>query len=109
MRVLVTGGAGFIGGNLVRALLSRGDEVHVFDNLAAYHSLAAIDRLAIEFVHGDVRCAEDLARLGKKRFDRIYPLASSFANALSVEHPLLDTRTNVDGTRNVLRFARETE
>ncbi len=109
MRVLVTGGAGFIGGNLVRALLARGDEVHVFDNLATFHSLAAIEGLPIEFVHGDVRCPEDLARLGKRRFDRVYHLASSFANELSVEHPLLDTRTNVEGTRNVLRFAREVE
>jgi nucleoside-diphosphate-sugar epimerase len=109
MRVLVTGGAGFIGGNLVRALSSRGDEVHVFDNLATFHSLDAIAGLPVEFVHGDVRCSEDLARLGKRRFDRIYHLASSFANELSVEHPLLDTRTNVDGTRNVLRFAKESE
>jgi nucleoside-diphosphate-sugar epimerase len=109
MRILVTGGAGFIGGNLARALSARGDEVIVFDNLATYHNLDAIAGLPVELVHGDVRCPEDLARVGKKRLDRIYHLASSFANELSLEHPLLDTRTNVDGTRNVLRLARETE
>jgi nucleoside-diphosphate-sugar epimerase len=109
MRVLVTGGAGFIGGNLVRALVARGDEVVVLDNLATYHSLAALEGVAddVVFVHGDVRCAEDLVRCGRAPFDRVYHLAASFANQLSVEHPLLDARTNVDGTRNVVAFARE--
>jgi nucleoside-diphosphate-sugar epimerase len=107
MRVLCTGGAGFIGGNLVRALAARGDEVVVFDNLATYHSLDAIRDVEVEFVHGDVRCPEDLARLGKKPFDRVYHLASSFANELSVHHPVFDTRCNVDGTRNLVAYACE--
>jgi UDP-glucose 4-epimerase len=109
MRVLVTGGAGFIGGNLVRALVARGDEVVVLDNLVLHHSLVAIGDVAdrVAFVHGDVRCPEDLARVGAKPFDRVYHLAGSFANELSVEHPVLDARSNVDGTRHVIGFARE--
>jgi UDP-glucose 4-epimerase len=107
MRVLCTGGAGFIGGNLVRALAARGDEVVVFDNLSTYHSLDALAGVPMEFVHGDVRCPEDLARLGRKPFDRVYHLASSFANELSVHHPVFDTRCNVDGTRNVATYAAE--
>jgi nucleoside-diphosphate-sugar epimerase len=109
MRVLVTGGAGFIGSNLVRALCARGDEVVVFDNLVTYLSLDAIrdvlDR--VEFLHGDMRCPEDLDRLGSRPFDRVYHLAASFANELSVEHPALDVRSNVEGTSNVTLFARK--
>ena len=81
----------------------------VLDNLATYLSLDAIKDVlgAVEFVHGDVRCPEDLARLGRKSFERVYHLAGSFANQLSVEHPLVDVRSNLDGTRHVLDFARE--
>jgi UDP-glucose 4-epimerase len=107
MRVLVTGGAGFIGGNLSRALASRGDEVVVFDNLGACHSLEALRGTGAEFVHGDVRCPEDLARVGRKPFDRVYHLAASFANEMSLDHPLIDNRTNVEGTAHVVAFARE--
>jgi UDP-glucose 4-epimerase len=109
MRVLVTGGAGFIGGNLVGALVARGDEVVVLDNLATTHSLAALAGVVddVAFVHGDVRCPEDLARLGRAPFERVYHLAGSFANELSLEAPQLDARSNVDGTRNVVAFARE--
>jgi UDP-glucose 4-epimerase len=109
MRVLVTGGAGFIGGHLVRALVARGARVVVFDNLATYWSLDALGdaRGAIEFVHGDVRCAEDLARVGREPFDRVYHLASAFANELSVDFPLVDARSNLDGTRHVIGYARE--
>lgn len=109
MRVLVTGGAGFIGGNLVRALASRGDEVVVLDNLATYHSLDAIGSVLdrVRFVHGDVRCEEDFARVGSGPFERVYHLAASFANELSVEHPAIDARCNVAGTRHAVAFARE--
>lgn len=103
----MTGGAGFIGSVLTRRLVARGDAVTVADNLTATHSLrllAGIER-DITFVHLDVRCSEDFARLPRGPWDVIFHLAASFANALSVEHPLLDARTNVDGTRNVIAHA----
>lgn len=109
MRVLVTGGAGFIGSNLVRALVRRGDAVTVIDNLATSLSLRSIEDVLdeIDFVHGDVRCPEDLERATSGRFDVVYHLAASFANELSIEYPLLDKRCNVDGTRHTLDAARK--
>jgi len=108
MRVVVTGGAGFIGSNLVRALVRQGDRVLVVDNLASTWSLRLIEDVAdqIEFVHGDIRLAEDLERVAAGPFDRVYHLAASFANELSVEYPEIDTHSNVEGTRNVLAMAR---
>jgi len=108
MRVIVTGGAGFLGSNLVRALVARDHQVVVVDNLAATWSLRLIDDVAerIEFVHGDLRLAEDLERLGAGPFDRIYHLAASFANELSMEYPSIDMHSNIEGTLNVLAMAR---
>jgi UDP-glucose 4-epimerase len=108
MRIIVTGGAGFIGSNLVRALVERGDHVVVVDNLATTWSLRLVEDVVdrIEFVHGDVRLAEDLERVGPEPVDRVYHLAASFANELSMEYPTIDMRSNIEGTLNVLAMAR---
>jgi nucleoside-diphosphate-sugar epimerase len=107
-RIVVTGGAGFIGSRLVRALVASGHRVVVADNLTTTHSLFLLDGVLddIEFVHLDVRCPEDFDRLPKGPCDRVYHLAASFANALSVENPTLDARTNLEGTINVVRWSR---
>ena len=108
MRVLVTGGAGFIGSNLVRALIGQGHQVVVVDNLATTWSLRLIEDVAeqVEFIHGDVRLPEDLERVGRRAFDRVYHLAASFANELSMDYPTIDMRSNIEGTLNVLAMAR---
>jgi len=108
MRAIVTGGAGFIGSNLVRALVQAGHDVVVIDNLASTCSLRLIEDIAdrIEFVHGDIRLAEDLERVGPGPFDRVYHLAASFANELSMEYPTIDMRSNIEGTLNVLTMSR---
>ena len=106
--MLVTGGAGFIGAHLVRALVERGHRVTVLDNLASTWSMRLIEDVAarIEFVHGDVRLPEDLERVGSGPFVRVYHLAASFANELSMEYPTIDMRSNSEGTLNVLALAR---
>lgn len=108
LRIIVTGGAGFIGSNLVRALVEDGHHVVVVDNLATTLSLRLIEDVAnrIEFVHGDVRLIEDLERVGDGPFDRVYHLAASFANELSMEYPTIDMRSNIEGTLNVLAMAK---
>jgi UDP-glucose 4-epimerase len=108
MRVIVTGGAGFVGSNLVRALVAQGHRAVVLDNLASTWSMRLLEDVAarIEFVHGDIRLAEDLERVPPGPYDRIYHLAASFANELSVEYPTIDTHSNIEGTRNVLAMAR---
>lgn len=107
MRVLVFGGAGFIGSHLTRALLDAGHRVMVADNLKTAHSLDLVGRRAgADFVHLDVRCPEDFLALPGGPFERVYHLAASYANALSVENPKLDERTNVEGTLHVLEYCR---
>lgn len=108
VRVLITGGAGFIGSNLARALVSAGHEVVIADNLSMHHSTALLgDALArLAFFHCDIRMAEDLDALPRGPYDRIYHLAASFANARSIAQPLLDARTNAEGTQRTIEFAR---
>ena len=101
---LVTGGAGFIGSNLVDLLLEQGDNVTVLDNLSSGHreNLAALD---VAFVEGDIRDpdAVDSAMAG---VDVVFHLAASVGNTRSIEHPILDSEINVLGTLQVLEGAR---
>ena len=88
MQVLVTGGAGFIGSNLVRELLTKGHTVSVLDNLMSgfRENLATFSR--VHFVEGDVRdekVVSDLAR----GVEVIFHLAASVGNRRSIERPII--------------------
>ena len=103
MRVIVTGGAGFIGSHAVDALLARGDEVHVFDNLST-GSRENVDPAA-PLHEGDIRT--DTGAL----FDEIRPelclhLAAQADVNTSVQRPDYDAEVNVLGTVRVLEAAR---
>jgi nucleoside-diphosphate-sugar epimerase len=108
-RILVTGGAGFIGSNLVARLVELGHEVVVFDNLAAgrLQTLAAV-RNEVQLIRGDIvyEC-DQLIPVLREGIDVIFHFAASFANELSVEHPLTDSQVNIQGTVNVLQLARK--
>jgi UDP-glucose 4-epimerase len=112
MRSLVTGGAGFIGSNLVDALLARGDEVTVVDDLSTGRMVNLEPGLAAgaELVEMDIREGEALTRLtGEKRPEAIFHLAAQIDVRKSLANPFFDASINVGGTANVLEAARASE
>jgi UDP-glucose 4-epimerase len=104
-RVLVTGGAGFIGSHLVDRLLARGDAVTVVDNLSTGRRSnlpAAHERL--RFIEADLR--EALGAFGRgERFHEIYHLAAAVGVRLVLNEPISSIETNVEQTAALLRFA----
>ena len=109
MRSLVTGGAGFIGSNLVDALLARGDEVTVVDNLSTGRAANLEGALAAgaELVELDIREGEALTRLlGDRRPQAVFHLAAQIDVRKSLVDPSFDAAVNVGGTANVLEAAR---
>ena len=109
MRCLVTGGAGFIGSNLVDALLARGDEVTVVDDLSTGRrenldgALAGGARLAETDVR-DGAALRDLAL--EARPEAVFHLAAQIDVRKSVEDPAFDASINVGGTAQTLEAAR---
>jgi UDP-glucose 4-epimerase len=109
MKTLVTGGAGFIGSNLVDALLARGDEVTVLDNLSTGRRVNLDGALA-----AGARLAEvdicDAAAVGavvaEARPELVFHLAAQIDVRRSVTEPAFDAAVNVGGTANVLDAAR---
>jgi UDP-glucose 4-epimerase len=111
MRALVTGGAGFIGSNLVDALLDRGDEVTAIDNLASgkRENLDGALARGAGFEEADIRDAERmLAVLSSARPDIVFHLAAQIDVRTSIKDPAWDAGVNVVGTINLLEAARQT-
>src|SRR6266581_766542 len=106
MRVLVTGGAGFIGSHLTDALIARGDEVTVVDDLSAGQSARVNEHAALHKL--SVTDAGSLtAVVGQARPGLICHLAAQISVTASVAAPAADAQANVVGTVNVLEAARE--
>jgi UDP-glucose 4-epimerase len=109
MRTLVTGGAGFIGSNLVDALLARGDEVTVLDDLSTGRRVNLEGALAggARLAEVDVRDGAAVgALLADARPELVFHLAAQIDVRRSVEDPFFDAAVNVGGTANVLEAAR---
>ncbi len=110
MRALVTGGAGFIGSNIVDALLDRGSRVAVIDDLSTGRESnleRAIERGARLHV-ADIRDPRELAAVfAHERPDTVFHLAAQIDVRKSLADPALDAQINVGGTVNVLVAARE--
>jgi UDP-glucose 4-epimerase len=104
-RVLVTGGGGFIGSNLVRALLERGDEVRVLDNFSTGNR-TNLEDLDIEVVEGELRSYERVHN-AVRGTDVVFHLGALGSVPRSVQDPLTSSAVNVEGTLNVLLAARD--
>ena len=104
MRVLITGGAGFIGSSLGERLLARGDEVVVLDNFNDFYDPAIKRRNAAEVLAGarvveaDLRDEARVRALVEEGFDAVVHLAAMAGVRPSVEDPLLYQDVNVRGT-----------
>jgi CDP-paratose 2-epimerase len=113
MKVLITGGAGFIGCNVAEAHLQRGDDVVVFDNLsrkgAAFNLQWLQGRFSrrLVFVQGDIRDPEAVGRACASSPDRVYHFAAQVAVTTSVANPREDFEINAAGTFNLLEAVRE--
>jgi UDP-glucose 4-epimerase len=110
MRTLVTGGAGFIGSNLVDALVDRGDDVTVVDDISTgrrENLTGALERGA-ELVEADIRDAPAMRDLvARVRPEVVFHLAAQIDVRHSVADPAADARINVEGTINMLAAAQE--
>jgi UDP-glucose 4-epimerase len=120
MNILVTGGAGFIGGHIAERFVADGHDVVVLDNLDAFYDVdikrhtievcrehAADGAGSYEFVDGDVRDADLVADLVAD-VDYVYHQAAQAGVRPSVENPRKYDEVNVDGTLNLLDAARDT-
>jgi UDP-glucose 4-epimerase len=112
MRALVTGGAGFIGSNLTDALLARGDEAIVVDDLSTGRRENIEQALAngATLVEADIRdraAIEEIA--GRERPEAIFHLAAQIDVRKSIADPAFDASINIGGTANVLEAARTAE
>jgi len=106
MKVLITGGAGFIGSHLAENLLAAGNGVWVLDNLSTgkRENLPAHSRL--EFVQGDIRDRSLVADTARG-MDAIVHLAAVASVQASMDDPIGTHETNFDGTLNLLEAARK--
>jgi UDP-glucose 4-epimerase len=110
MRILVTGGAGFIGSHLAEAHLEKGDEVYVIDDLST-GSLENIKeflenndyRARFFFTHDSILNHEKMVEL-VAICDRVYHLAAAVGVLYVLEHPFESIRTNIQGTEKVLEL-----
>jgi len=101
----VTGGAGFIGSNLVRALLARGDAVRVLDNFSTGNR-ANLEGLDVEIVEGELRSYERVHN-AVRGTETVYHLGALGSVPRSVQDPLTSSAVNIEGTLNVLLAARD--
>ncbi len=109
MKILVTGGAGFIGSHLVEALLGRGDEVWVIDDLSTgrFENIAHLEdhpkfHYTIDTILDERVLNEQVARV-----DSVFHLAAAVGVAYIIENPLQSLETNIKGTEYVLQAANE--
>jgi CDP-paratose 2-epimerase len=119
MRILVTGGAGFVGSHVAEYYAKKGEEVVVLDNLSraqilgkggknATYNWEYLRKFDIELIKGDIRDFDQVRRASKEA-DVIIHAAAQVAVTTSVKDPKTDFELNAVGTFNVLEAARQTQ
>lgn len=111
MKLLITGGCGFIGSNLAADAIARGDELVVFDSLyrnGSRDNLLWLQGLGkFTFAHGDIRNQNDITRIVQAfKPDAIFHLAGQVAMTTSISNPRMDFEVNVIGMHNLLEAVR---
>ena len=115
MKILITGGAGFIGANAAERFLKKGDKVYVFDNLSRRGTDWNLSMLKkhknLTFIKGDTRVYDNLLKVFKKNkdFDVVLHYAAQVAVTTSVTDPREDFEINALGTFNLLEAIRNTK
>lgn len=104
-KVLVTGGLGFVGSNLVDKLVDQGNEVIAIDNMSSISSSSSYINENVEYVYGDIQEIREL--MGSKKFDTIFHLAAEARIQPSFDAPAHWFWSNAMGTVEVLDFARQ--
>lgn len=104
--VLVTGGAGFIGSNLVKELLKTNNRVTVLDNFSSGYVSNLEEHRALRVIEGDVRDKIKVEE-AMQGIEVVFHLAASVGNKRSIDFPVTDAEINVIGTVNVLEAARK--
>ena len=112
MKILMTGGAGFIGSNLAKRFIEKGHSVTVFDNLSRAGADKNLEWLSsigkYEFIKGDVVNFSEIEKAVKKEnFDAIFHLAAQVAVTTSITDPVKDFKVNALGSFNVLEAVRQ--
>lgn len=111
MKLLITGGCGFLGSNLASYGIEKGYDITVFDNLSRFGSALNLEWLRtlgeFSYVHGDIRNKNDVENLVKQGFDAVFHLAGQVAMTTSLENPYKDFEINVMGTVNLLDSIRK--
>lgn len=111
MKILITGGCGFLGSNLAAHALATGNELIVFDNLYRDGSRENLQWLKAQgtfnFIHGDIRNANDVTRLVAENCpDAVFHLAGQVAMTTSIANPRMDFEINAMGSLNLLEAVR---
>ena len=111
MKLLITGGCGFLGSNLASYGIQQGYDVTVFDNISRMGSSHNLDWLRtlgdFTFIHGDIRNKNDVETLIKGEFDAVFHLAGQVAMTTSIENPYKDFEINTMGSLNLLDSIRK--
>jgi len=112
MKLLITGGCGFLGSNLAADALARGDDLMVFDNLSRNGSRSNLEWLVPQgrfaFQHGDIRNRNDVETAVQSfKPNAIFHLAGQVAMTTSIANPQMDFEINVVGTHNLLESVRK--